>query len=337
MVDRILREHGDFTSFLAYQEFDAVLGGLVGLLVGDAIGVGYEFNPPEQLPPRELVDMVPPADFVRSHPSVPPGTWSDDGAQAMCLLASLVECGEFNLEDFGIKLTSWMHFGYLAVDRQVFDVGIQTYEAMWRMLEDGVPAHLAGGDEEHENGNGSLMRVLPLALWHRGSNEELVQVAHDQSLPTHRHPRSLVVCALYSLVARGYLHGEDDPWKWADSELERVYDAWVQYHQRHCLKKELDVVRDFPRQHKPSGTGYVVDTFWTARESMRAATFDDVIRTAIAFGHDTDTTACVAGGLAGIKFGLHAIPQQWLRTLRGFDTGFEQFRMFIDYLEATPT
>jgi ADP-ribosyl-[dinitrogen reductase] hydrolase len=327
-----LREDGDFTALLAYPEFDGVLGGLVGLLVGDAVGVPWEFNPPDRLPPRELIDMVPPSDFVRSHPSVLPGTWSDDGAQAMCLLASLVECDKFDLANFASQLSAWMHFGYLAVDRQVFDIGIQTSDALWRMMEDGVPAHLAGGDKESENGNGSLMRVLPLTLWHRGSNEELVRMAHDQSLPTHRHTRSLVVCALYSLVARGYLHGEDDPWKWADEELGRIYEAWDQYHQRHSLKTELEIVRDFPHQNKPSGTGYVVDTFWTAREAMREATFEDVVRTAIVYGHDTDTTACVAGGLAGIKFGLQAIPTRWLTALRGFDTGFEQFRMFVDHL-----
>jgi ADP-ribosyl-[dinitrogen reductase] hydrolase len=319
MENSIPTEVADFTSLLAYPHLNAELGGLVGLLVGDAVGVGYEFNPPDRLPPRDQIDMIPPPGFVRSHPTVPAGTWSDDGAQAICLLASLVECGDFDIRDFSGRLLSWMMFGYMAVDRNVFDVGIQTSKALWRIQEDGVAPQLSGGAREDENGNGSLMRVLPLVLWHRGSNEDLVRIAQEQSLPTHRHPRSEVVCALYCLVARGYLHGQSDPWTWADGELERVHSTRNEHHRRHTLKAELEVVRDFPRHHQPSGSGYVVDTFWSVREALREETFEDVVRSAIAFGNDTDTTSCVASGLAGIKFGLQGVPQRWLKGLRGFN------------------
>lgn len=227
-------------------------------------------------------------------------------------------------------------FGYMAVDRNVFDVGIQTSKALWRIQEDCVPPQLAGGAGERDNGNGSLMRVLPLVLWHRGSNEDLVRIAQAQSLPTHRHPRSEVVCALYCLVARGYLQRKDNPWTWADNELERVYSTCDQYHRRHALKTELQIVRDFPRQHKPSGTGYVVDTFWSAREAMREETFEDVVRSAIAFGNDTDSVSCVAAGIAGIKFGLHGIPQRWLEGLRGFEDMFNVLVPFIQHLKSHP-
>jgi ADP-ribosyl-[dinitrogen reductase] hydrolase len=334
--DSIPAEVADFTSLLAYPHLNAELGGLVGLLVGDAVGVPYEFNPPDRLPPREQIDMVPPPGFVRSHPTVPPGTWSDDGAQAICLLASLVECGHFDIRDFSGRLLSWMEFGYMAVDRQVFDIGIQTHKALWRIQEDCVPPELAGGAGERDNGNGSLMRVLPLVLWHRASNEDLVRIAQAQSLPTHRHPRSEVVCALYCLVARGYLQRRDDPWIWADNELERVYSTWDQHHRRHILKAELQVVRDFPRQHKPSGTGYVVDTFWSAKKALREETFEEVVRSAVAFGNDTDTTCCVASGLAGIRFGFQEIPQRWLKGLRGFNCISDVLGLFIHHLESAP-
>jgi ADP-ribosyl-[dinitrogen reductase] hydrolase len=332
MKNSIQRDGTEFTSLLAYPHLDAELGGLVGLLVGDAVGVSYEFNPPDRLPLRDQIDMVPPRGFVRSHPTVPPGTWSDDGAQAICLLASLVECGEFDIKDFSGKLLSWMMFGYMAVDRNVFDVGMQTSKALRRIQEDGVPPELAGGAGERDNGNGSLMRVLPLALWHRGSNEDLVRLAHTQSLPTHRHPRSEVVCALYCLVARAYLQRHTDPWTWADTELERVYSTGESQDRRHALMTELQIVGDFPRHHKPSGTGYAVDALWSARQALQEKTFEDVVRSAIAFGNDTDTTACIAGGLAGIKFGLSEIPSRWLRTLRGFDNVQNTVGLFIAHL-----
>lgn len=90
---------------------DRIAGGLIGLLVGDAVGVPYEFHPPERLPPLDRIDLVPPPEFARAHPDVPPGTWSDDGAQALCLLASLLHAGELDLDDFGRRLVNWQDVG----------------------------------------------------------------------------------------------------------------------------------------------------------------------------------------------------------------------------------
>lgn len=102
------------------------LGGLYGLLIGDAVGVPYEFHQPENIPPFEQIDMQPPPDFQRAHRGVPIGTWSDDGAQALCLLASLEHCGHLDLNDLARRFINWQNVGYMAVDYQVFDIGIQT-------------------------------------------------------------------------------------------------------------------------------------------------------------------------------------------------------------------
>jgi ADP-ribosylglycohydrolase len=80
----------------------------------------------------------------------------------------------------------------------------------------------------------------------------------------------------------------------------------------------LNVLRSFPKTDLPRGTGYVIDTLWSARKALEEKSFEDVVRTAILFGHDTDTTAAVAGGLAGIRFGFAGIPDRWLTPLRGF-------------------
>ncbi|MCP3725403.1 ADP-ribosylglycohydrolase family protein [Paraburkholderia sp. CNPSo 3272] len=297
---------------------DARVGGLIGLLVGDALGVPFEFKTPNLLPPRELIDMIPPEGYRRSHAGVPVGTWSDDGAQALCLLATLVECRRFSLTDFADRLVRWLDDGYLAVDGDVFDCGIQTAEALSK-LRDGASARESGGASEWDNGNGSLMRVLPLALWHTGPDDALVRDAHLQSLPTHAHPRSLVACAYYSVVARGYLSAKTDPWSWADQRLEEIYNVWPDQRERNLFLAELDVLRCFPKTDTPRGSGYCIDSLWSARKAMEEETFEDVVRTAILFGHDTDTTAAIAGGLAGIRFALDGIPTRWLQQLRGFE------------------
>ena len=194
-----------------HASFQQIQGGLWGLLVGDAVGVPYEFHAPSQIPALQLIQLLPPAGFPRSYSHVPAGTWSDDGSQALCLAASLLTYPDFNLTDFASRLTHWLADGYMAVDGVVFDVGIQTGAAL-RRLTHGIPPTQSGLDGERNNGNGSLMRSLPLALLHRGDFASLVTIAHLQSAVTHAHPRSQACCALYCLWARHELARHPSPW-----------------------------------------------------------------------------------------------------------------------------
>jgi ADP-ribosyl-[dinitrogen reductase] hydrolase len=289
---------------------ERIAGGLWGLLVGDALGVPYEFHPPQALPPLQELEMVPPPGFPRAHGRVPPGTWSDDGAQALVLLASLLERGALDLDDFGQRLLDWYEHGYMAVDNDVFDIGIQTSTALRAMLN-GVPAEAAGPNHERANGNGSLMRVLPLALWHDGSDAELVSAAHYQSQATHGHLRSQACCALYCLWARRTLQSSPDPWPDAVATLRSIYATQEHF----ALELETHIRPDQPAAG--GGSGYVVDCLHSARLAVAAGSYEQVVKAAVALGHDTDTTACVAGGIAGIRDGVGAIPERWLNQLRG--------------------
>ena len=118
---------------------EKIEGGLIGLLVGDALGVPYEFHPPNEIPPLSKIEFEPPGDFQRAHARVLPGTWSDDGAQALVLLASLLECGKLDLFDFAKGITDWYDNGYMAVDGLVFDVGIQTGQAIRKFEKWSLP------------------------------------------------------------------------------------------------------------------------------------------------------------------------------------------------------
>jgi len=287
---------------------DAIAGGLYGLLVGDAVGRCYEFKSAVELPPPEAIAMRPPSGYPATYSFVPAGTWTDDGAQALALLDSLLECGRLDLDDFGAKLLAWCDEGAYTPDGQVFDIGIQTARAFSRMRA-GIPAARAGDAHERANGNGALMRVLPLALWHRGDDAELVRLAIEQGRPTHGHPRSGVACALYCLLARLLLRGET-------AEVDAVARGAGEFLDDD-ERTELDVLMTAPQRAHPAGTGYVVDTFWSALRALEASSYDAVIRAAIGFGNDTDTTACVAGGLAGIRFGIAGIPADWKNELRG--------------------
>ena len=289
---------------------ERVRGGLIGLLVGDALGVPYEFHEPEELPPADGIEYAPPIDFRRAHLGTPPGTWSDDGAQALCLLASLLDRGALDPEDLGQRLLAWYDRGYCAVGGRVFDVGVQTGLAL-QALRRGTPALQAGSTEQRALGNGSLMRVLPLALWHRGTDAALVADALAQSCLTHGHPRAQVCCALYCLWARRMLEGQPEPWGAAVAALRALYPE----DSPERAELEWAIRPDEPPHGR--GDGYVVDCLRSARWAVEQGPYEAAVRAAIGLGHDTDTTAAVAGGIAGIRDGIGAVPPRWREGLRG--------------------
>lgn len=290
---------------------DRIRGGIYGLLIGDALGVPYEFHDAQSLPPLAEIEFEPPEYFRRSHAGVPSGTWSDDGAQALILLDSLLQCGDLNLEHFASGLVAWYENGFMTPDGKVFDVGIQTADSI-RELKAGISPSLSGGFDEYSNGNGSLMRVLPLAIWHQGSDKELIADAFKQSGVTHGHPRSRICCALYCLWARNILRSISDPWAGAVNAFNENFPASSDE------RMELDT-KIFPpdSEYEIRGNGYVVSSLRAALWATEKPSYEETVRAAIALGEDTDTTACIAGGIAGTLHGERSIPRRWMDQLRG--------------------
>jgi len=293
---------------------DKITGGLYGLLIGDALGVPYEFHTAQEIPLYSNIEMNPPINFPRAHLGVQPGTWSDDGAQALCLLDSLLSCGTFNLQDFSDRLLDWYDKGKWAIDANVFDVGIQTSAAL-RAYKAGMSPEKCGLLRPDGKGNGALMRVLPLVLWHQGTDLELVLDAHSQCLITHGHICNQVCCALYCLTARALLHGAlfHDALQNAVSSLRNIYHKEMPAYEQEL---EWSIRPDNP--WVGNGSGYVVDSLRSAFMIMaNADSYENAVKHAIQLGDDTDTTACITGGLAGIQFGFQGIPKRWYDALKG--------------------
>lgn len=177
----------------------------------------------------------------------------------------------------------------------------------------GVSALEAGPCGERDNGNGALMRVLPLVLWHRGSDEELTRDAMLQSRVTHGHIRSQVCCALYCLWARRIWDCESIPWNWSVTRLRELL------RENRTALDELEASICPEASASISGSGYVIDCLRSAYWATEHGDFEQVVKAAISLGNDTDTTACVAGGIAGLRDGLSTIPVRWRETLRGRD------------------
>jgi ADP-ribosylglycohydrolase len=292
------------------SRLDRTRGGLYGLLVGDALGVPYEFHDASDIPSEQQIEMTPPRGFRRAHAGVPIGTWSDDGAQALCLLHSLTQDSSLNLTDFASQLVAWYETGHMTPDGKVFDVGIQTRRALGA-LQRGVEAMKAGPNGERDNGNGALMRCLPVVFVAQ-STDEVIDLAIRQGVVTHAHIRSQLSCALYAVAGAGILDGLP--------AMEAVSRAESEVHRQFGETEHGDEARLVlgARVEPSRGSGYVVDSLWSAIDCLLTTnSYEACVRRAVMLGNDTDTTACIAGGLAGLLYGYENIPERWREVLKG--------------------
>ena len=290
-----------------------VLGGIWGLIIGDAVGVPYEFTPQEDSPSIDKIDIVTPTYFRKTYIDVPFGTYSDDGAQFLCVIDSYLECDGFNMNNLAKKLLAWLSDGLWAVDGYVFDVGRQTLKALVEYARGSSP-RVSGLCEPEGKGNGALMRTLALAILEDGDDERLVNDSHEQAMITHGHICNQVCCAFYNLIAKYMLEG---------IEFEEAYSTAVNS-LKNIYKNNKEYLHEFENNILPDGiikergTGYVIDCLKSAFKIIRESnSYEDAIKKSIALGNDTDTTAAVVGGLAGIIYGFENIPTRWYEEIRG--------------------
>ena len=290
---------------------ERILGGILGLAVGDALGVPVEFKSRTAIKRATVNRML---GYGTHHQ--PAGTWSDDSSLTFCIIESL--CDGFDLSDIGHRFVQWLDRGYWTPHGQVFDVGGATRQAISR-LRDGVDPVEAGGIDEYSNGNGSLMRILPVALYFADSGiAEMLDATHKVSCLTHAHPRSQMACGFYNLMVVELLKGTP-PMESYLKALDLATDAYS----ISPFSEELSYFsRIFSRRiHEEAGndiqsSGYVIHTLEASIWAfLRSSSFAEAVLSAVNLGDDTDTTGAVTGGLAGVHYGLEAIPEEWINAL----------------------
>lgn len=287
-----------------------IKGGLFGHLIGDAIGVSYEFKTPSEIPTFNEIELFPPKGYKKTYGNVKPGTWSDDGAQALCLLDSLISKGTLDLKDFTQKMVDWSKNGLWAVNNHTFDIGNQTMASLSLFIKNGDP-ELSGFAVPDGQGNGSLMRVISLPLWHRGSVEELINFAHRQSLTTHGHITNQVCCAYYCVIARELLNNAS--FRYAVDNAEKILKEYYKDKEDYLNCFQNTVIN---YKNVSYGGGFVLDTIKSVLKAISESTsYEEVVKKCVAYGEDTDTTAAIAGGLAGIIYGYDSIPKRWIDNL----------------------
>jgi len=299
-----------------------LLGGILGLAVADAAGVPVEFQSRESLRRNPVTDMR----GFGTH-NQPSGTWSDDTSLTLCLLDSLAN-KKLDYADLMQCFLSWIDEGKYTAHGEVFDVGVATRQALQRFRNDTDPLK-CGGTSERDNGNGSLMRILPLAFYlhafHGMKNEEFFGMIHNVSSLTHAHKRCQIACGIYLIIA-GTLLEKSVGFKNAihsslvSAGLEKAKEYYENKNEYIKDLKHYDRIfkTDFAKlpESEIKSSGYVVDTLEAALWCLlNTDNYKDCVLKAVNLGEDTDTVAAVAGGLAGMFYGVDAIPKEWLNQL----------------------
>ncbi|MCC5943898.1 MAG: ADP-ribosylglycohydrolase family protein [Bernardetiaceae bacterium] len=300
-----------------------VLDALLGVCVGDAVGVPYEFKSREAMQASPATDMIGYGTYNQR-----PGTWSDDSSLTFCLAESLLH--GYDLKDMSKRFIRWKEDTYWSARGRVFDIGITTSQALSRLyslITNGQAQALAMqklSANEFDNGNGSLMRILPLLFYIKGKNiEKQFELVWEVSALTHRHIRAAMSCMIYLKIAEKLLQGEDKIAAYESTRIE-IKALWnsIQFpmqEQEHFIKVIQNDIRDTPIEELKTG-GYVIEVlessiwFFLQKDNYR-----DTILSIINLGHDTDTSAAIAGGLAGLYYGKAGIPEAWVSQIARLD------------------
>lgn len=280
---------------------DRAIGALVGLAVGDAVGTTLEFTPRDSA--TRLTDMI-----GGGHFGLEAGQWTDDTAMALALSDSLIECKGIDEADLMERFARWRDHGAYSCTGTCIDVGITTAGAIDRFLRTGDP--IAGPISPATAGNGSLMRLAPVALAHLSDPARRRDAAARQSRTTHGAPAAVAACIAFADLLADIINGYSLT-EALDHLASRASDVSV---------PEIRAVAQGSWRGKSrsmvKGSGYVVESLEAAIWSVaRTATFEDAVLTAANLGDDADTTAAIAGQMAGAVYGLSAIPQPWLVKL----------------------
>ena len=314
-------------------EKERIVGGLWGAVIGDALGVPVEFRGREERRRDPVTGMRGYGTFNQ-----PPGTWSDDTSLILCTVESLIH--GFNTADMGELFRKWYNEARWTAHGKVFDVGISTRSALGRMNK-GIKPELAGDSDDRSNGNGSLMRILPVALYSAHFPvAEVLKNVHRVSSLTHRHPRSQMACGFYCLVAVALVNGVGP-----DEAYRSGIDKFLTNYSKAPYSKELPQFSRIFSGSTPDlletdirSGGYVVETLEASLWSfLTTSSFSDAVLKAVNLGGDTDTTGCVTGGLAGIYYGVGTIPEEWTNQVARREKLHNLFDLFAASLPSIKT
>ncbi|WP_170270562.1 ADP-ribosylglycohydrolase family protein [Heliorestis acidaminivorans] len=295
------------TKPIVTEKESPIVGALMGLAVGDALGTPIEGVE------KTVLDRIPINTMIQGE--FPLGTWSDDTSLTFCLVKNIIEKGYCieHLKDLYLK---WYNEGEMTATGYAFSVG-DTIKKALEKLNNGINPLESGDKAEKSNGNGSLMRILPASIYFSKSKDMCHFIQQNSSI-THAHQISNLACLLYSFMVKALLAGKQksEAYYYMIEEAnklkseEKFSTEWV--HFDHILTGSI-----LDGNKKISAGSYVVLTLEAALWAfMKTDTYKDCMLKVINLGGDTDTVAAIAGGLAGLHYGYSEIPEEWTQSLQ---------------------
>ena len=289
--------------------------GICGLAVGDALGVPVEFRSRRYMIENPVTGMIGHGTYDQ-----PKGTWSDDTSLTLATMQSIVNKRAIDLEDIMNEFLLYVRESKYC-QYEVFDYGNTTIGAIEK-FEAGFPVSECGGKSEGNNGNGSLMRILPLAFIPDVTYDEIENV----SAITHAHPKSRISCVLYIEIAKSMLEYDLE----ISEHISRSCEKIQRYYEGSNDLMDFEAIfkNDY---HVLEGRSYVIKTLEAVLYCLlQTDNYKDAVLKAVNLGRDTDTVAAITGGLAGIYYGYDDIPQEWIRDIPQMDY---IFKLCDDYEE----
>jgi ADP-ribosyl-[dinitrogen reductase] hydrolase len=274
------------------------IGCLTGLAVGDAIGTTVEFSERGSFEP--LTDMVGGGPF-----DLEPGQWTDDTSMALCLAHSLIKKKGFDATDQMNRYCKWYNNGYMSSTGECFDIGHTTITALRKFLMTKDP--IAGSTHPRSAGNGSIMRLAPIPLFYSCNVKDLIFYAGESSKTTHAASEAVESAQLFATQIQAALSGKSKAEILSDDRFDPIEIKVIEIQHQKYKNKSINEIQ---------GTGYVIDSLEAALWCFnKSNSFEETVLMAANLGDDADTTAAVAGQIAGAYYGYESIPQKWLDHL----------------------
>ena len=284
------------------------IDGLIGFVVGDAMGVPLEFTPREELLKKPVTKMIGNGTY-----NLPAGTWSDDTSMMIATIDSINAKNGIDLKDIALKFSAFKNHASYTATGEVFDIGNTCRMAIDKFEENREDPTLCGIDDINANGNGSLMRILPIAYYaieKKLKEYEILELVRQISSMTHAHEISVMGCYFYVRYVIFLLNGKD---KYSAYSMAKCVDYGMfkeetQEVYSRLIKDDISKVK----VNDIKSAGYIVDSLEAAIwVTLKSENYKEAVIGAINLGGDTDTIGALTGALAGIVYGYDFIPEEW--------------------------
>jgi ADP-ribosylglycohydrolase len=301
------------------DESERIKGALFGFFVGDALGVPVEFISRTELNKNKVTEML----EYGTH-NQPIGTWSDDSSMVIATIDSLINNKGINYNDIMNNYYKWYQEGEYTPNGKVFDIGNATSSALLKYKNDKTN-YICGSNDISSNGNGSLMRILPISIYLHYTDDQMFDVIKNISSMTHAHIYSVLSCVIYSVLINEYIKELDI--KKAYSNMQEIIKKVLGDNNNKIIGNLDDLKQKFNRiiyndisklnEEDIKSSGFVIDSLEACLWCLLTTNnYKDAVLKAVNLGDDTDTIGALTGGLAGLIYGYKNIPDNWINVLK---------------------